>query len=214
VETVYHLEDEPGVNFVIAAVTPETGEHHDHEHEDEHDHGLYDPHTWISPFIAKQQAENIYYAFVEADPANEEYYTERWEVLEERFDQVDESYMTGLANKQKSDIFVTHAAFGYLADRYGFHQHGVIGISADEQPSISTIETMVDEMEEHGVFVVYVDPVYSDDYAQTLKGTLQDRTGKEVQILKLYFMLGPKDGMDYLEQLEANLNNLKIGLGV
>ncbi len=214
VETVYHLENGPGVNFVIAAVAPETGEHYGLEHEDEHDHGLYDPHTWVSPFLAKQQAENIYEAFVNADPDNEQYYTERWNTLKARFDQLDADFTSELAGKNKLDIFVTHSAFGYLAERYEFHQHGVIGISADEQPSISTIETLVEKMEEHSIYVVYTDPVYSDDYAQTLKGTLESETGKTVQILKLYLMLGPQDGMDYIEQLEANLDNLKIGLGV
>jgi zinc transport system substrate-binding protein len=212
VETVYHLENAPGVNFVIAAVSPETGEHHDHEHEDDHEHGIYDPHTWVSPFLAKQQAKNIYEAFVKADPDNEPYYTQRWNALKARFDKLDDSLMTGLANKKKSDIFVTHSAFGYLAERYGFHQHGVIGISADEQPSVSAIQTMVEEMEEHGIYVIYTDPIYSEDYAQTLKGTLEAETGKTVQILKLYLILDPQDGRDYFEQQESNLDNLKIGL--
>jgi len=212
VETVYHLENGPGVNFVIAAVTPETGEHHDHEHVDEQDHGLYDPHTWVSPFLAKQQAENIFKAFVEADPDNEHYYTERWEALRTRFENLDDDIMTRLADKKKTDIFVTHSAYGYLAERYGFHQHGVIGISADEQPSISTIETMVEEMEEHGVYTIFVDPIYSDDYARTLKGTLEKKSGQTVQILKLYLMLGPQDGIDYFDQQKENIKNLEIGL--
>ncbi len=211
VETVYHLENPPGVNFVIAAVSPESGEHHDHDGDD-HDHGIYDPHTWLSPFIAKQQAENIYEAFVKADPENKQYYTERWNALKTEFEQLDEDFMTQLADTNKSDIFMTHSAFGYLAERYKFNQHGVIGISADEQPSVSAINAMVDKMEKNDIYVVYTDPIYSEDYAQTLKGTLEEKTGKAVQVLKLYMMLGPQDGKDYFEQQESNLNNLKIGL--
>ncbi|WP_455392183.1 metal ABC transporter substrate-binding protein [[Eubacterium] cellulosolvens] len=182
------------------------------ENENDHDHGLYDPHTWISPFIAMQQAENIYEALIKADFENTEYYSDRWDLLRLKFEQLDSDYQTRLADKKNEDIFVTHKAYGYLAERYGFHQHGVIGISADEQPSVSTIESLVDEMEEHEIYVIYVDPIYSDDYAQTLKGTLNKRTGKDVKILKLYFMLGPQDGKDYFAQQEANLINLEIGL--
>ena len=192
----------------------ETDHNHEHETEElEHTHeGNYDPHTWISPTIAKQQAENIYEALVQKDPDNTVYYTERWQNLESRFDELDSSYQTELESKQKNAIFVSHAAFGYLANSYGFEQHGVIGISADEQPSASTYETIIEMMTEHEIYVVYVDPIYSDEYGQTLKNELERLSGKNVQILKLYFMLGEIEDLDYFEQQENNLDNLKIGL--
>jgi len=182
-------------------------ENDDHEHE-----GLYDPHTWISPFIAKQQAQNIYEALIQKDPNHLEYYTERWQNLKTRFEELDNNYMSGLSTKRKEEIFVAHSAFGYLADRYGFKQHGVIGISADEQPSASTYANLVEMMIAHETYVVYVDPVYAGESAQTLKNELERLSGQDVQILKLYFMLGDMDGLDYFGQQEKNLENLKIGL--
>jgi zinc transport system substrate-binding protein len=186
-------------------------------HEDEnhvYEQGSVDPHTWISPFVAEQQAYNIYEALIEADPQHEQYYTERWEALEIRLEQIDNAYIQELSRKTKNEIFVAHSAFGYLADRYGFEQHGVIGISADEQPSASTLANLVDMMLEHEIYVIYVNPVYSDEYAQTLKSELETLTGRSVQIVKLYILSGPVDDMDYLQQMEKNLDNLKIGLGV
>ena len=138
------------------------------EHADEHEE-LADPHTWISPFIAKQQAQKIYEALIQKDPNHMEYYTEQWQNLKARFEELDNNYLTGLSTKSKEEIFVAHSAFGYLADRYGFEQHGVIGISADEQPSASVYANLVEMMIEHETYVVYVDPVYSDESAQTLK---------------------------------------------
>ncbi|MCP8319202.1 MAG: zinc ABC transporter substrate-binding protein [Candidatus Methylarchaceae archaeon HK01B] len=185
---------------------PETEANHEHDHE------LHDPHTWLSPFIAKKQAQKIYEVLIQKDPSHEEYYTEKWEDLRTRFEELDEDYIGGLSNTQKEVIFVTHNAFGYLAERYEIEQHGVIGISADEQPSTSVIASLVDMMIDHETYVIYVDLLYSDEYAQTLKSELESRTGHSVQILNLYFMLGPIDGMDYFEQQEKNLENLKIGL--
>ena len=186
----------------------ETEEHtHEHEHE-----GLCDPHTWISPFVAKQQAQNIYDALVQKDPAHEGYYSERWQSLKTRFEELDSSYMAGLSTKRKEEVFVAHSGFGYLVDRYGFMQHGVIGISADEQPSAQVYVSLVEMMIEHETYVVYVDPVYADESAQTLKNELQRLSGHEVQILELYFMLGNIDGLDYFGQQEKNLENLKTGL--
>jgi zinc transport system substrate-binding protein len=182
------------------------------ESEDDHEHDSLDPHTWLSPFYAKQQAKSIYDALIQEDPGNTEYYNNRWNNLEERFEGLDENFTASLSSRNKDDIFVTHAAFGYLAERYGFEQHGVIGLSAEEQPSTSAIAGLVDMMADYEVYVVYVDPIYSDEYAQTLKNELEAQTGESVKILKLYFMLGPIDGMDYFDQQEANLENLMIGL--
>lgn len=188
----------------------------DHEiPESEHEHeGIYDPHTWISPALARHQAENIYQALCQKDPDNTGYYTERWQILSAKFEELDNSYATELESKQKNEIFVSHSAFGYLADNYGFEQHGVIGISADEQPSASTYTNLVEMMLEHETYVVYVDPVYSEESAQTLKSELERLSGQKVQILKLYFMLGKIEDLDYFEQQQQNLVNLKIGLDV
>jgi zinc transport system substrate-binding protein len=180
--------------------------------QEEHDHGLYDPHTWVSPYMAKLQAEKIYNAIVQEDPEHESYYAERWLNLKSQLEQLDADYAAGLSTKQKDAIFVSHEAFGYLASRYGFEQHGVIGLSADEQPSAIAIANIVNLMIEHETFVVYVDPVYSSQYAQTLKNELQTQTGHSVTILELYLMLGPTGDKNLIQQMQSNLANLKIGL--
>lgn len=182
------------------------------ESEEEHEHGMYDPHTWISPHIARQQAEKIYETLVEFDGESSGYYESRWQALSDRLEELDVRYLEELGDAGKKEIFTTHAAFGYLVDRYGFEQHGVIGVSADEQPSPKTLSEIADLMEEKETYIIFVDPIYSDEYAQTLKSELESRTGETVQILKLYFMLGPMDELDYMEQIEANLESLKIGL--
>ena len=180
--------------------------------DDGHDDGVHDPHTWISPHMALQQAATVYEALVEADAANEAAYTSAWQAFRGRLEALDEEYMERLSNSTFDTIIVSHEAYGYLAHRYGFEQHGVIGISADEQPSAVTIADLVILMEGLGINSVFVDPVYSDDYALTLKDELEDRTGREVAILDLYFMLGPVDDMDLLQQMEANLESLAKGL--
>jgi zinc transport system substrate-binding protein len=184
----------------------------DESETEEHEHKLYDPHTWVNPYMAKLQAEKIFNTLVQKDPQHESYYTERWLDLKSRLEQVDNEYSTGLADAKKDAIFVSHEAFGYVAYRYGFEQYGVIGLSADEQPSAATIANLVNLMQEHEIFVVYVDPVYSSEYTQTIKSEIQAQTGHTITILELYLMLGPSDGKDFLTQMQLNLANLKTGL--
>ena len=210
------IETTEGIDLLETGEHEEENEHDEEEHEDghEHEHGDHDPHTWVSPYTGLLQAESVYDALVEKDPDNEGYYTERWNGLKLKLEELDEKYTSTLANKTRDSIIVSHAAFGYIAERYEFEQHGVIGLSADEQPSTSDITNLVDEMIEHDIDVVYVDPIYSDKFAQTLQNEVEKQKGGSVSVLKLYFMLGPIDGKDYLKQLESNLENLKIGLKV
>jgi len=209
IKDTYQLESDLGVNFVIAAITPNSSHE---EHDGDHEHDFYDPHTWISPFIAKQQAEAIFNELVKVDPENQQYYTNNWNQLKQKFIDSDTAYSEQLVTKQKDEIIVTHSAFGYLAERYHFHQKGVIGISADEQPSASTLTALINSMIANNNYIIYIDPVYDDSYAQTLKNTLDSKTGQEVQILTLYFMSGEINGLDYFQQMQKNLENLKIGL--
>ena len=179
---------------------------------DEDGHDGVDPHTWLSPRMALLQGQAIYEAL------RTQYGSERldtnWGSLRQRLETLDGEYTSTLANASHGEIIVSHEAYGYLADGYGFEQHGVIGISAEEQPSVTSITDLVTLMEDEGIFSVFVDPVYSDDYARTIQEELEDRTGEKVRVLQLYFCLGPVDGLDYVEQMEANLANLAIALEV
>ena len=139
-------------------------------------------------------------------------YTDRWNGLRERLETLDGRYLDGLNGTAHDTIVVSHEAYGYLAHRYGFQQHGVIGLSAEEQPSAGAIAGLVDEMVELGIFTVYVDPVYSDDYARTLEAEVEEETSEDVVVLRLYLMTGRVDGLDMMEQMERNLDNLVTGL--
>ena len=185
-------------------------EEHAEEGEDEHEEG--DPHIWVSPHTALIIANKIFMGLVEADPSNEDYYRGNWESFEDILSSLDEEYSSTLSSTTRRKFFVTHSAYGYVAEDYGLEQHGIIGLSADQQPSTSKISEIVEEMTEEETYVIYIDPVYKDAYARTLKDELESRTGETVKILNLYLMVGPVDDMDYVEQLESNLENLAEGL--
>lgn len=205
VETSMEMESSLGRNIVLS-ITSLVAEQGSNE-------PMYDPHTWISPHNARQQALTILNALVAEDPDNEDYYTERWEEFDEKLEDLDLRYKAELEGKTVDMVFVTHEAYGYLADRYGFNQKGIIGIYAEEQPSVSTLKALVASMIEHEVYVVYYDPTWTDKWAKTMKSSVESLSGHSVQMLKLYLLVGDVDGLDFLEQMEANLDSLKIGLG-
>lgn len=218
------LEASEGIELIEIHEEHDEHDDHDEHHEeeegheeeeddhDDHDHEGGDPHLWISPRTALILAENIADSLIEADPANQEIYTENWSEFKTKLETLDNSYTSTLAPASGESFFVTHSAYGYIAVNYGMEQHGLIGVSADEQPSTAQVVEIVEEMIEEESYIIYIDPVYSEDYAQTLKAELESRTGEEVQILLLYLMTGPVDNLDYLEQLEENLDHLEQGM--
>ena len=176
------------------------------------EHGIYDPHTWVSPHEARQQAEAVYNALIQKEPSNADYYTARWTTLSTKLTTLDTSYKTQLQNKTRDTIFVTHDAFGYIARRYVFKQESIVGISADAQPSTQTLAQIIDLMQQTDTYTFFIEPGYSDIYVQTVKTELQVKTGKTIQILELHHMNGPQDGLDYIGQMEKNLESLREGL--
>ena len=175
--------------------------------------GGTDPHTWLSPKRAQVQALNVYTALCDADPEGVQYFTQRFATLNQSLALLDQQYEL-LSEAAVPGIIVSHSAFGYVAHDYGFEQYGAIGLSADEDPSGAALIELADLMEEEGIYFVYVDPVYNQNYGTILKSHLESRTGHDVTVMEIFLMLGPYQEYDYLGQMSKNLIGLKTGLGV
>ena len=124
-------------------------EHHD-DHEDDHGHhhGEYDPHTWLDPVLAQGMTDNVLKAIVAIDPENQAFYQDNSQVLKNRFSELDKVYASGLANCERDEVIMSHDAYGYLADRYGFEFHTIAGISPDDEPSAKVLAELKKEAEE------------------------------------------------------------------
>jgi len=195
-------------------VVVETSRELDLVEADGHDHGGTDPHTWLSPRTAILEGQAIYEAMVTFVQGAPEPMTSNWMALRAELEDLDAAYGAELANATRDEVVVAHEAYGYLARDYGFLQHGVIGISADEQPSVAGLADLVELMRDEGIDTVFVDPAFSQDYARMLEDELEARTGAPVTVERLYLAMGEVDGLDYMEQMEANLEALSSGLGV
>jgi zinc transport system substrate-binding protein len=170
-----------------------------------------DPHFWLDPLTAKVQVDNILTGFLSADSDNAAFYESNARDLKARLDKLDVDFQAGLAGRAKNDIVTTHEGFNYLADRYGFNAHGAIGISADEQPSIQAMSDLADLMGDLGIRYVFVEPGYSDQYMETIAA----ETGAQVLVLDgIHGRTGVHAEMDYFEIMNANLEQLRIGLEV
>lgn len=193
-------------------------EHGEHEHEGEHggheghDHateGGGDPHVWLDPVRYAKIAEGVGEKLAEADPDHAKTYRENAADLVSRLDRLHEDFRTGLQNRKTDTFLTTHAAFGYLADRYGLHEESISGVDpASGSISADHIKDLHHIVKEDDVSTVFFASKADDDAAQTLAQDLGLRTG----VLNSLETTPDSGGQDYLSLMQQNLRALRTAL--
>ncbi|MEV5155272.1 metal ABC transporter substrate-binding protein [Streptomyces werraensis] len=199
-----------------AGLGEEHGDEHgdEHAHEDEHghdhDHEGGDPHIWLDPVKYAEVAEGVGKAFQKADPDHAADYRKNTATLVKDLKALDQKFRTGLANR-KTDVFVTtHAAFGYLAERYGLTEEAISGLDPDTEPSGARVKELQKIAKEDGVTTVFYETLVSDRTAKTLAGD----TGLRTDVLDpVEGITDHSRGEDYFQVMEANLTALRTALG-
>ncbi|MGI2326275.1 metal ABC transporter solute-binding protein, Zn/Mn family [Planococcus sp. YIM B11945] len=150
----------------------EHGEHEDHEG---HNHGDTDPHVWMSPVLSQKLAESIKDSLVKADPEGAEMFESNYAKLVEELEQLDQSF-TDLSNKvSNKTFFVSHAAFGYIAEPYGFEQVAVAGLNSQDEPSQKELTQIVDLAKEKKINYI----VFEQNVSSNLAEVIQKEVGAE-----------------------------------
>ncbi|AMB94115.1 metal ABC transporter solute-binding protein, Zn/Mn family [Aerococcus sanguinicola] len=164
---------------------------------------LYDPHSWLDPILAGQEAQNIAKALSERDPANRATYQANADKFQAQAEALVEKYQPKFkAAKQKT--FVTqHTAFSYLAQRFGLKQLGIAGISPDAEPSPQQLAEIKEFIDRYQVETIFTEEKASPKLAQVLA----EETGAEIKTLRP-LEADPQNDLTFLENLEADLKIL------
>jgi zinc transport system substrate-binding protein len=165
--------------------------------------GTPDPHVWLDPSRLARIALAVG-AALHRRPAAQE--------LAAELETLDEQFRTGLAHCQRRELVTSHAAFGYLADRYGLRQVALAGLSPEAEPSPKDIERLVDEVRQTGATVVFSETLVSPRVAETI--------AREAGVANA--VLDPVEGLtedeadageDYVSRMRSNLATLRKALG-
>jgi zinc transport system substrate-binding protein len=139
-------------------------------------YGILDPHVWLDPMKMIQLGEAIAAQLIGIDPDNERVYTKGLASLTTILTSIDDQYQAGLTTCQRTTFLTTHAAFGYLADRYGLTQISISGLSPDHEPSPERITEIHRIAEEEGLTTVFFETLTSPELAKTIAEDLGLRT--------------------------------------
>ncbi|GAA5009872.1 zinc ABC transporter substrate-binding protein [Streptomyces hyderabadensis] len=190
------------------------GEEHADEHaEEEHSEGgehALDPHVWLDPVKYAEIAEGVAKSFEKADPDHADDYRKNAEALAKKLAGLNTAYKDGLAKTDTKVFFTNHAAFGYLAERYGLTQEAINGLDPESEPSPARIKELQQEAKADGVTTVFYETLVSDKTAKTLA---KDAGLKTDVLDPLEGITDKSKGDDYLGVMQSNLKALETALG-
>lgn len=190
-------------------VAVEDGHDHDTETEEEHaDHAARDPHFWLDPMRYADVGDAIAARLSERDPANAAAYATNAKAFRASMTTLDGEFRTGLAHCAVDELVTSHAAFGYLAQSYGFHQESITGLTPDSEPSPAAMAELTSHIRETGATTVYAETLVSEDVARTLAR----ETGARLAVLDpIEGITSASAGRDYPSVMRANLQVLRVG---
>jgi zinc transport system substrate-binding protein len=187
-------------------------EDREHGHSEE-GHGAFDPHVWLDLDLAGHIVDLIRDRLTEIDPEGGPAYKRNAAAFRERLRILDNKFKTELGScPRKTFILAGHAAFGYLARRYGLEQIALYGLSPDSQPTPGRLIDVIGLAREKGIKVIFFETAASPDVAKALSRELGATTlvlnpGHNLTRAEI------KKGVDFFDIMEKNLRNLKNGLG-
>ena len=165
--------------------------------------GKTDPHVWLDPVRFARIVRRI--GRVLGRPA-------RGDALARRVLALDSEYRAGLAHCANKDFVTSHAAFGYLAARYGLHQIPITGIDPESEPSPSHLHALITLVRREHVTTVFFERLVSPKLAETVARD----AGAKAEVLDPIEGLTPDEqahGLDYLGLMRQNLRALRGALG-
>jgi zinc transport system substrate-binding protein len=206
-----------GLELRHGAEAPAHG-HEDEEHSDEHGHDdehagederaddaeeIVDPHVWLDPLRYAAMVERI---------GTELGAEERAAELVNELEQLHAEYEEGLADCARREIVTSHAAFGYLAERYDLLQISIAGLSPEAEPSPRSLEALVEEVREHDATTVFFETLVSPRLAETVAREAGTATAV-LNPLEGLTREEAESGADYVSVMRENLAVLHRALG-
>lgn len=144
-----------------------------HAHEEDGARGdgeaVVDAHIWFDPDVMADVAIRTGEVFAAADPANAQTYREKAATLGE-----DLSGLRGELDDilggdcRHEEAIVSHQAYGYLLEPYGYRQHGLTGTSPEAGASSAQLARLVEDIQREGFRYVLAEPVEGRQDAETV----------------------------------------------
>jgi zinc transport system substrate-binding protein len=159
-----------------------------------------DPHVWQDPILFADVAKRIGTALARPSTA-----------LVADLRKLDREYRHGLRDCKRHEIVTSHAAFGYLAARYGLQQVSITGLTPEAEPTPQQLAHVIEIVRRTHATTVFFETLVSPRLADTVAREVGARTA----VLDPIEGLKPAEqarGDNYLTLMRRNLDALRKAL--
>ncbi|MGH2731634.1 MAG: metal ABC transporter substrate-binding protein [Actinomycetota bacterium] len=174
--------------------------------------GAADPHVWLDPVLMKGLVERVEAALARVAPARAGDLKRRAADYSAELDRLDAAYRSILSACSRREMFVAHAAFGYLADRYELDMAPIAGLAPEAEPTPRRLREAADAAKARGATTIFFETLVSPRVAEAVAREV----GARVAVLNPIEGLTEEQdraGKDYLSLMRDNLQSLAAGLG-
>jgi zinc transport system substrate-binding protein len=164
--------------------------------------GKADPHVWLDPILFAGIVRKIGTALGGRARAD---------ALAKKVLALDSVYRRGLAYCARKAFVTSHAAFGYLAARYGLQQVPITGIDPESEPSPQHLRDLIKLVKREHVKTVFFERLVSPRLAETVARD----AGAKAEVLDPIEGLTPNEqaqGYTYITLMRQNLRELRSAL--
>jgi zinc transport system substrate-binding protein len=185
-----------------------TGEHHHHhegEEEESHEghHHETDPHIWLSPAHAAEQARNICAGLSAQYPEYAAVFEENLVKLLSDLKKLEDFGRQELAELSSREILTFHDGFAYLAHAFDIEIVEAIEEESGAEASAKELIHLIEEVRHHDIRAIFVETNGSGSAASIIAA----ETGAHLSTLSMAM-----SGDDYFAAMYANIDALKEAL--
>jgi zinc transport system substrate-binding protein len=135
-----------------------------------HQHQGLDPHTWLDPELARQQATTIYQALCFVDPEGKNIYTNNYEILEVKLKALYNNLKKSFAPYHDRTIFAYHPAFSYFARAFGLKQRAIE--MGGKSPKARELTAFIKKARSEKIAALFVQPQFDRQSAEKIAEVL------------------------------------------
>jgi len=172
--------------------------------------GTTDPHFWLDPQRYSDVATVIAQRLSKLDPANKADYVNNARAFQDKLGALTGKFQAGLDNCWRKEIVTSHAAFGYLARRFGMVQIAINGLAPQQEPRAADLAVVSTYAKTHHVTTIYAETLASPAIAQAVA---QEIGARLATLDPIEGLTAASHGKDYFEVMRSNLKALQAGQG-
>ncbi|RZT23329.1 MULTISPECIES: metal ABC transporter solute-binding protein, Zn/Mn family [Fictibacillus] len=215
-ENVPTVDAAKGVELAHMEEHEEEGAHEEGEdahgnEEEHHEHGSQDPHIWLDPVLAQKMAENIYNGLVKIKPDAKDDFKKNHDALIKDLKELNASFKSKVEEAPKNSFIVSHAAYGYWAERYNLEQIAISGLSPSHEPSQHQIENIIQSAKKDKIQYILFEENVNNKVAEMINKEVGAKT-LTLHNLETLTKEDIKKDRDYLSIMKENIDTLSKAL--